>query len=78
VLAKLGVTPVPQPEPYYQPPQADGSLVLPPATGPVPSQPGPAPSGPIYGTPIPSEQLPPGAVIAPGPPVPIESLPMPR
>ena len=56
----------------------DGSLVLPPATGPVPSQPGPAPPGPIYGTPIPSEQLPPGAVIAPGPPVPIESLPIPR
>jgi hypothetical protein len=72
VLAKLGVAPLPQPEPYYQPP-ADGGLMLPPANpAPPPAQ------GPVYGAPIPAEQLPPGAVIAPGPPVPIESLPMPR
>jgi hypothetical protein len=66
------VAPLPQPEPYYQPP-ADGGLVLPP-TNPAP----PPAQGPVYGAPIPAEQLPPGAVIAPGPPVPIESLPMPR
>ena len=66
VLAKLGVAPVPQPEPYYQPPEGG------PASAPA------APSGPVYGAPIPPEQLPPGAVVAPGPPVPIESLPVPR
>ena len=72
VLAKLGVAPLPQPEPYYQPP--DGAA--PPGVQPVPgAQP---PPGPVYGAPIPPEQLPPGAVIAPGPAVPIESLPMPR
>jgi hypothetical protein len=71
VLARLGVAPVPQPEPYYQPP--DGAA---PPTGMAPG-PQPAP-GPVYGTPIPPEQLPPGAVIAPGPAVPIESLPVPR
>jgi hypothetical protein len=64
MLAKLGVAPLPQPEPYYQPPEG----------GAAPA----APTGPIYGTPILPEQLPPGAAIAPGPPVPIESLPMPR
>jgi hypothetical protein len=79
VLAKLGVAPLPQPEPYYQPPQADTGLVLPPAgPGPATLQPGPAAPGPMYGAPITREQLPPGAVIAPGPPVPIESLPLPR
>lgn len=70
VLAKLGVTPLPQAEPYYQPP--DGS---PPAGGAAPGA--SAPAGPVYGVPVPPEQLPPGAVIAPGPPVPIESLPRP-
>jgi hypothetical protein len=79
VLAKLGVAPLPQPEPYYQPPQAEGGLVLPPAApGPAPPQPGTALPGPVYGAPLAREQLPPGAVIAPGPPVPIESLPVPR
>jgi hypothetical protein len=68
VLARLGVAPVPQPEPYYQPPEGG----VPPAAVP------PAPTGPVYGAPIPPEQLPPGAVVAPGPPVPIESLPLPR
>jgi hypothetical protein len=68
VLARLGVAPVPQPEPYYQPPEGGG----PPAAGVTP------PPGPVFGAPIPPEQLPPGAVVAPGPPVPIESLPMPR
>jgi hypothetical protein len=67
VLAKLGVAPLPQPEPYYQP--ADPGSLAPPAA-PIP--------GPVYGAPVPPEQLPPGAVIAPGPPVPIESLPLPR
>jgi hypothetical protein len=66
VLAKLGVAPVPQPEPYYQPPEG-GAAAAP-----------PAPTGPVYGAPIAPEQLPPGAVVAPGPPVPIESLPLPR
>ncbi len=68
VLAKLGVAPLPQPEPYYQPPEGGGSR---PAATPVPA-------GPVYGAPIAPEQLPPGAVIAPGPPVPIETLPVPR
>jgi hypothetical protein len=67
VLARLGVSPLPQPEPYYQPPEGG-----PAAAGPA------LPQGPIFGAPIPPEQLPPGAVIAPGPPVPIESLPVPR
>jgi hypothetical protein len=71
LLAKLGVAPVPQPEPYYQAP--DGGNVNPTFPGP-----GAAPPGPVYGAPIPPEQLPPGAVIAPGPAVPIESLPVPR
>jgi hypothetical protein len=68
VLARLGVAPVPQPEPYYQPPEG----------GAAPTAAPPAPAGPVYGAPIPPEQLPPGAVVAPGPPVPIESLPLPR
>ena len=63
-LARLGVAPLPQAEPYYQPP--DKAV----AGGP--------PAGPVYGAPIPPERLPPGAVIAPGPPVPVESLPVPR
>jgi hypothetical protein len=67
VLAKLGVAPLPQAEPYYQPPDS---------AAPAPTQ--PAPSGPVFGAPIAPEQLPAGAVIAPGPPVPIESLPVPR
>ena len=67
LLAKLGVSPVPQAEPYYQPP--DGTAP------PAPQLPLP---GPVYGAPISPEQLPPGATIAPGPPVPIESLPVPR
>jgi len=67
VLAKLGIAPLPQAEPYYQPPDAATSPPAPPAA-----------SGPVFGTPIAPEQLPPGAVIAPGPPVPIESLPVPR
>jgi hypothetical protein len=70
VLAKLGVAPLPQPEPYYQPPEGGGAPASPAAI--------PAPQGPVYGVPIPPEQLPPGAVVAPGPPVPIESLPVPR
>ena len=65
LLAKLGVPPVAQPAPYYEPPAAAGAAPTPPA-------------GPVYGQPIPAEQLPPGAVIAPGPPVPVESLPGPR
>jgi hypothetical protein len=72
VLAKLGVPPQQQTEPYYQPP--DGS----PAPAGAAAAPGAAaPAGPVYGAPLPPEQLPPGAVIAPGPPVPIESLPRP-
>jgi hypothetical protein len=76
VLGRLGIAPLPQTEPYYQPPEPGAGL--PPAqAGPAP--PGaPAQAGPIFGQPIPPEQLPPGAVIAPGPPVPIETLPMPR
>jgi hypothetical protein len=74
VLAKLGVPPQQQTEPYYQPPDAAGAagpqLGLPPAAPPMPK-------GPVYGAPIPPEQLPPGAQIAPGPPVPIETLPIP-
>lgn len=66
VLAKLGVAPLPQPEPYYQPPDAANPAGQPPAAGPV------------FGAPVAPEQLPPGAVIAPGPPVPIESLPVPK
>lgn len=69
LLARLGVAPLPQAEPYYQPPDGPGTSPLLPA---------PAPTGPIYGAPVAPEQLPPGAVIAPGPPVPIESLPLPR
>jgi hypothetical protein len=68
VLAKLGVAPVPQPEPYYQPPEGG----VPPAAGAA------QPPGPVFGAPIPPEQLPAGAILAPGPPVPIESLPVPR
>jgi hypothetical protein len=68
VLARLGVAPVPQPEPYYQPPEG----------GMAPAAVPPAPAGPVYGAPIAPEQLPPGAIVAPGPPVPIESLPLPR
>ena len=74
LLAKLGVPPVAQPSPYYEPPGGmvvHGASPLPaPATLPA--------AGPLYGQPIPPEQLPPGAVIAPGPAVPIESLPLPR
>jgi hypothetical protein len=67
LLAKLGVQPLPQATPYYEPPT--GGAVAAPAT---------PPAGPVYGQPIPAEQLPPGAVIAPGPPVPAETLPLPR
>jgi hypothetical protein len=66
VTAKLGVSPYPQSEPYYQPPEG--------ASG----DPTAAPSGPVFGAPILPEQLPPGAVIAPGAPVPIETLPVPK
>jgi len=69
LLAKLGVPPVAQPAPYYEPPDRSPAA--------APAAPAPAP-GPVYGLPIPAEQLPPGAVIAPGPPVPVESLPVPR
>jgi len=78
VLAKLGVSPQPQAEPYYQPPAAAGPLVLPPQAAPGMAPVPPAAAGPVYGPPIPAAQLPPGAVIAPGPPVPLESLPVPR
>jgi hypothetical protein len=71
LLAKLGVQPLPQAAPYYEPPTGAAGAVAAPAS-PAP------PSGPVYGQPIPAERLPPGAVIAPGPPVPIESLPPPR
>jgi hypothetical protein len=71
LLVKLGVQPLPQAAPYYEPPTGAAGAVAAPAS-PAP------PSGPVYGQPIPAEQLPPGAVIAPGPPVPIESLPAPR
>jgi hypothetical protein len=71
LLAKLGVQPLPQATPYYEPPAG----VAGPGAAIVPAAP---PAGPVYGQPIPPEQLPPGAVIAPGPPVPIESLPSPR
>jgi len=67
VLSRLGVAPMPQAEPYYQPPDAQAAAG---AAAP--------PAGPVYGAPIPPERLPPGAVIAPGPPVPVESLPVPR
>jgi len=76
-LAALGVAAVPQPEPYYQPPDGLGTGSAgagPPGSAPLPG----AASAPVYGVPIPAEQLPPGATIAPGPPVPIESLPIPR
>lgn len=68
LLAKLGVPPVAQPAPYYEPPTAGGAAAPPPLAAP----------GPTYGQPIPPEQLPPGAIIAPGPAVPIESLPLPQ
>jgi hypothetical protein len=71
LLAKLGVQPLPQTAPYYEPPTGAAGAVAAPASPALPS-------GPVYGQPIPAEQLPPGAVIAPGPPVPIESLPAPR
>lgn len=74
LVAKLGVPPISQPAPYYEPPAGTapaGMIPMPaPATLPAP--------GPVYGQPIPPEQLPPGAIIAPGPAVPIESLPLPR
>lgn len=66
LIARLGVTPLAKPEPYYEPPGGPDAKPLAP------------PSGPIYGTPIPPEQLPPGAVVAPGPPMPIEALPVPK
>jgi hypothetical protein len=66
LVTRLGVTPLSQPQPYYEPPT--GIVGVPPAP----------PAGPVYGSPIPAEQLPPGAVVAPGPPVPIEALPMPK
>ena len=74
LLAKLGVPPVAQPSPYYEPP---GGMVVPGAS-PLPAPATLPAAGPLYGQPIPPEQLPPGAVIAPGPAVPIESLPLPR
>jgi hypothetical protein len=70
LLAKLGVAPLAQPAPYYQPPEGVATPPGPPAQLPPP--------GPVFGAPISPEQLPPGAVIAPGPAVPIESLPLPR
>jgi hypothetical protein len=76
LLAKLGVSAMPQATPYYEPPAgvaapgADLPLTLPTPAG--------QPAGPVYGQPISPEQLPPGAAIAPGPPVPIESLPLPQ
>ena len=69
LVQRLGVTPLSQPQPYYEPPT--GMVGMPPA-------PTALPAGPVYGTPVPAEQLPPGAVVAPGPPVPIEALPVPR
>ncbi len=74
LVAKLGVPPVSQPAPYYEPPSGSSAPGVSPM--PVPST-LPTP-GPVYGQPIPPEQLPPGAVVAPGPAVPIESLPLPR
>jgi hypothetical protein len=74
LLAKLGVPPQPQPEPYYRPPDAAGMAMPQPGLAAPPS----APQGPVYGAPIPPEQLPPGAQVAPGPPVPIETLPIPH
>ena len=72
LLAKLGIAPLPQAEPYYQPPDIAAPMV----NGlPTVSQP---PQGSVFGTPLQPEQLPSGAVIVPGPPVPVESLPMPR
>ncbi len=73
VLARLGVPPQPEVEPYYQPPDAAAGQAL--SGQPVAP---PVPQGPVYGAPIPPEQLPPGAAIAPGPPVPIETLPIPK
>jgi hypothetical protein len=69
LITRLGVTPLSQPQPYYEPPTG--------VVG-VPPSPAPPPSGPVFGAPILPEQLPPGAVVAPGPPVPIETLPVPR
>lgn len=69
LVGRLGVTPLSQPQPYYEPPTG---VVGVPASPAMPS------SGPVYGAPILPEQLPPGAVVAPGPPVPIEALPVPR
>ena len=66
VLSQLGIAPMPQTEPYYQPPEG--------GSAPFTS----APTGPSFGVPIPSEQLPSNAVIVPGPPVPVENLPPPR
>ena len=65
LVARLGVTPISQPQPYYEPPTGVVGTPAPPA-------------GPVYGAPILPEQLPPGAVVAPGPPVPIETLPVPK
>ena len=75
LLAKLGVPPVPQVTPYYEPPPGVAVPEAAAAPGPSPAAP---PAGTVYGQPIPPEQLPPGAVIAPGPAVPIESLPLPQ
>ena len=69
LVGRLGVTPLSQPQPYYEPPTG--------VVG-VPTSPAMPSTGPVYGAPILPEQLPPGAVVAPGPPVPIEALPMPR
>lgn len=69
LVQRLGVTPLSQPQPYYEPPT--GMVGLPGALSAPPA-------GPVYGAPILPEQLPPGAVVAPGPPVPIEALPAPR
>ncbi|MFM1903885.1 MAG: hypothetical protein RLZZ440_1785 [Planctomycetota bacterium] len=78
LVAKLGVPPVAQPAPYYEPPQGGVGPGPIPGTLPAPAAAPVAPASPVYGQPIPAEQLPPGAVIAPGPAVPIESLPVPR
>jgi hypothetical protein len=73
LLARLGVAPVPQAQPYYQPPAA--GIQASPSSVPISS----APVAPLtLGPAIPVEALPPGAIIAPGPPVPVESLPLPR
>lgn len=79
LLSQVGIAPLPQAEPYYQPPDGTtGPMPAGPMTGAASTGSGAVSSGPVFGAPLSPEQLPPGAVIQPGPPVPIESLPMPR